>query len=173
MKLNFIPNLQRDAMAWDSGQVKSQKYLNIANIDKLVGAVTGPVSSGWVCAKAAEYPQTYDMLFNSMDINNITMDVRVLKEAQGWNVRGINYIVEIRQLVKSPNTTNAYYHSKPTAYGIDETILKQPKTFANWLDNKLTAKRIAVADELWKQTPWYDKIKSKVKSYINNWDIIY
>ena len=167
MKLNFIPNLQRDAM-YDGGAVKSQKYLNIANIDKLVGAVTGPVSSGWVCTKATEYPQTYDMLFHSMDIKNITMDVRVLKEAQGWNVRGINYIVEIRQLLKDTKTTNSCYHSKPTAYGIDETILKQPKTFANWLDNKLTAKRIEVAEKLWKQTPWYNKIKSKFKTYINS-----
>ena len=158
--------LQREAMGWDSGgTIKTPKRLNIANIDKLVGIVTSPSATGWICVKATEYPETYDMLFNYVG-GDITMDVRVLKEAQGWNVRGINYIVEIRQLVKDTNTTNSYYHSKPTAYGIDETILKQPKTFSNWLDSKLTQKKIETDKELWNEKPWYEKLILNIKDFL-------
>lgn len=168
MRIPLPPPLQRDMMAWDSGAyTPPQKILKIANINKLVGAITGPISSGWVCVKVAEYEHSYDLTFNSLNPNSaITMFVKVVREKQNWNVRGTEYILEIRQCIKQEKGS-AYYHSTPTAYGISDGILLKPNTFTNWLDNRLTAKRIEVETQLWKELPWYQKFKSKVKSYIN------
>ena len=170
MRIPMPPPLQRDMYAgWDSGGSKPQKMLKIANIDKLVGAVTGPVSTGWVCVNVKEYEHSYDMTFNSLHPNSkITMFVKVGRQKQNWNVRGTEYIVEIRQFIAGEKGSNSYSHSTPTAYGIGEHLLLRPKTFTSWLDNRLTAKRIDVEKELWKQLPWYQKFNQKVKEYINS-----
>ena len=160
--------LQRDMMAWDSGgSTKQPKKLTIANIDKLVGMTTGLIQpSGWVCNKVTEYPETYDILFNYIP-GGATMDVRIIRNGQYRSSNNAeNYIIEIRQLIKDPNGTHSYYHSKPSAYGIDDAIFGHPHRLTQWLHGKLTEKKLETEALIWKNKPWYEKLWENLKDFI-------
>lgn len=162
--------LQRDMYCgWDSGgstTTKPPKKLTIANIDKLVGMTTGIISNGWVCNKATEYPDNYDMLFNFIP-GGSTMDVKIIRNGQYRSGNGSdNYIIEIRQLIKDPNSPHAYYQSKPSAYGIDDSILGHPHRLTQWLHGKLIEKKLETEALIWKNKPWYEKLLISIKDFL-------
>ena len=159
--------LQRDMYAgWDSGgSTKPPKKLTIANIDKLVGMTTGIISNGWVCNKATEYQDIYDMLFNFIP-GGSTMDVRIIRNGQYRSSSSDNYIIEIRQLIKDPNNPSAYYHSKPSAYGIDDSILGHPHRLTQWLHGKLIEKKLETEALIWKNKHWYEKLWIGIRDFL-------
>lgn len=160
--------LQRDMMYWDSGgstPTKPPKKLTIANIDKLIGIVTSSSYIWWECVNAYEHPEDYDMIFNQVG-GNTSMQVRILRNGQYSDYGNCNYIVEIRQYLKRPNGTHTYSMSTPAAYGITDSQFGNPKTFSNWLDSKLTQKKLDVDARIWNEKPWYEKLWISIKDFL-------
>ena len=159
------PPLQRDAMAWDSSHSTPKKNLSIQNIGKLIGQFTNYAPNGWVCMDVFDKQFTYELVFTSTDNTKPSMRIKVIiiKEAQYKN----DYLIEIRVLTRDTHGM-AWIPSPPHTYGANEGVFGHPKTFMNWIDGKLRQRRIEFDELLWKQTPWYNKFKTKVKSFIES-----
>ena len=164
MKINFIPNLQRDMYhGWDSSQatpVKS-KTLSIVNIEKLIGMSTQHYSDGWICTDVSYDLISYKIIFLQKDSDTI-MYVTIYRNSfhDFSNFRQF-YKVEIRQKV-------AGVLNEPDEYEvpIDGSHFVSPKNILVYLDKRMEVKKQRTIAQIWKEKPWYKKLSIKANRFI-------